>query len=365
MRLADRYVFAELILPFFIGTLAVLLMLVGTTLYEILPGMLQQHIPANVVFHICLLAIPEVLVKAIPVSTALAASLATNRMARDNEFTVIRAAGTPLLRAFVPMFVFGLIMSGITFYIDNNIRPWAHGEQQHISQYVINNLGTNPVDIGRTFTQGEYTISFATAQKISEDTRRLNKVIIIDAPKPNTPDYAQITTAETADYANGLWTLKNTVFHHFTPDGMTDLDAVSPTGTFRQQVDFTNIYQPLQMNEEANLSADDLRHRKATALAMGNFTEARTLEVARQFKYSLSFMCLALAICCPPLGLRFARTGTFTGVLLSIITVFVGWNTLLLLQIIANGGYLPPMVAAWTTDIVFAGAGIWLFRSQE
>ena len=83
MRLADRYVFSELILPFFIGTLAVLMMLVGNTLFAYLGRMLQEKWPVAVVLRALVLNIPTVLVLTLPVATALAASLATSRMARD------------------------------------------------------------------------------------------------------------------------------------------------------------------------------------------------------------------------------------------------------------------------------------------
>jgi len=93
--------------------------------------------------------------------------------------------------------------------------------------------------------------------------------------------------------------------------------------------------------------------------------DARKLEVNRWFKLTLPLMCLVFAICSPPLTLRFARTGAFTGVLLSIVVVFVGWNTMLLLKAVGLGGYLPPLLAAVATPILFAALGVWLLRVQE
>jgi lipopolysaccharide export LptBFGC system permease protein LptF len=364
MRLSDRYIFAEMILPFFIGTLAVLMMLVGNTLFQILPGMLQMKWPIAVVLRICVLNIPTVLVMTLPVSTALAASLATNRMARDNEFTVMRSAGTPLLRIFLPMFVFGALMSAADIYISDQLVPWAWTEQQNVTQYLFNNVGSNPVDVGRTFTQDNYTISFDSAQKISESKRRLNNVVIVTKPeKPG--EYAEITTAKSVDYENGIWTLHGIVDHHYDAGGFTTLDSAAPTGTLRLRVDFSTMSQPMTPGQEVNFSFRELTRRADLARRMGNFREALTFEVERWFKLALPLMCLVLSICSPPLGLRFARTGTFTGVLLSIITVFVAWNTLLLLKLIGLGGYLPPIVAVGATNVLFAGLGIWLFKAQE
>lgn len=364
-RLSDRYVFGELILPFLIGTLAVLMMLVGNTLFAILPRMLQQNWPVTFVARICLLNIPTVLVLTLPVSTALAVSLATNRMARDNEFVIMRSAGTSLLRTFVPMFLFGLMMSAADLYVANNIQPWAFREQQNIEMF-LDNLPESKVDIGRTFSAENYTISFNTAQKISNSKRRLNKIVIVTAsPQPLGPEFAEITTAEYADYEKGIWTIHNGVHHRYDKTGMTVFDAGFQTATLSLKIDFSNLYQPIAAGNETLYSFSELTERANQARRLGNFRETLTYDVERWFKLSLPAMCLVLSICSPPLGLRFARTGAFTGVLLSIITVFIAWNTLLLLKFVALGGYLPPVVAAWATNALFIGLGLWLFKTQE
>jgi lipopolysaccharide export LptBFGC system permease protein LptF len=363
-RLSDRYVFGEMILPFLIGTLAVLMMLVGNTLFAILPDMLQKKWPVGVVARVCVLNIPVVLVLTLPVSTALAASLATNRMARDNEFTVMRAAGMPLLRAFLPMFAFGLMMSAADLYVANRVVPWAWKEQQNVEQF-LENLPENPVELGRSFTAENFTISFETAQKLTPTKRRLNKVVIVSNPTAYSGEYAEITTAETADYENGTWKMRNVVHHRFDKQGFTIYDAASPDATLSLRIDFSNLYQPAMGGQATNFSFEELTDRAMMARRLGNFREATNYEVERWFKLSLPAMCLVLAVCSPPLGLRFSRTGAFTGVLLSIITVFIAWNTLLLFKIIGLGGYLPAPVAAWVTNVLFLALGLWLFKTQE
>ena len=51
-------------------------------------------------------------------------------------------------------------------------------------------------------------------------------------------------------------------------------------------------------------------------------------------KLGLPLLCLAFALCAPPLALRFARAGAYMGIFLSIIMVWVAWNTLLLTKIL-------------------------------
>ena len=59
------------------------------------------------------------------------------------------------------------------------------------------------------------------------------------------------------------------------------------------------------------------------------------------------------------------------GTLLSICLVFVYWNTMLLMRILGspNGAsqtaFLPPMLAAWGQNIIFALLGLWVMRRSE
>jgi lipopolysaccharide export LptBFGC system permease protein LptF len=116
-RLSDRYIFGELLLPFIIGTLAVLMMLVGNTLFALLDRAMRERWPVGMITRILVLNIPVVLKLTLPVSTALAVSLATNNMARNNEITVLRSIGVPLIRIFLPMILFGTIVSGVNVYL--------------------------------------------------------------------------------------------------------------------------------------------------------------------------------------------------------------------------------------------------------
>jgi lipopolysaccharide export LptBFGC system permease protein LptF len=59
------------------------------------------------------------------------------------------------------------------------------------------------------------------------------------------------------------------------------------------------------------------------------------------------------------------------GTLLSICLVFVYWNTMLLMRILgspngaSHAALLPPFVAAWGQNIIFALLGLFVMRRSE
>lgn len=363
MRLSDRYIFGELLLPFLIGTLAVLMMLVGNTLFQYLERMIQEKWPVGLVLRALALNIPTVLVMTLPVATALAASLATNRMARDLEITVLRGTGAPLLRLFLPILVFGALVSVVNLYISDRVVPWAWKEQQNAEAFLYN-LPKDVVQPNVALRLENYAFTVGSVQRVGEGRFRLSKVFVFRYPeRPN--EYGEAITAETAEYFRDTWTLRDGVVHHFDRNGVGTVDARFETMTLSLRVNFSQALTPLTDNQLANVTFAELTQRAQDARRLGQTRDALNYEVSRWFKLSLPAMCFVFALCAPPLALRFSRAGSFTGVLLSIIVVFVAWNTLLLMQYIGKGGLLPPIVAAWSTNVLFSVIGVWLIRAQE
>jgi len=372
MRLSDRYIFSELWMPFFIGTFLVLMMIVGNTLYAWLDTITREKWPLQEVARMLVLNIPTAVVLTLPVSTALAASLTINRMARDNEITVLRGAGVPLWRIFLPIFAFGAVISFANLYIANRITPWAFKEQQNVES-ALNSITSSKIEQGRTISVDNYTVSFSSASKLADNRWRLNNVILVEnnyAPPgtvPGAPEYPKITTAKYADYEKGadrgIWHLKSIVRHEYDSNGFTIHDAGAESGTLDLKIDFNQMYSQPAQNDK--LSYEELTQRATEAKRFGNSRDAVTLEVERWFKLSLPLMGMTLALCGPPLALLFARAGAFTGILLSVIVSFVAWNTLLLMKSIGFGGYLSPMVAGWSTNVIFTLFGLWLLKKQE
>ncbi len=368
MRLSDRYILSELLLPFLISTFAVLMMLVGSVLYNVLDRMLQEKWPVQVVGRMLLLAIPKVLTMTLPVGVALSTSLAVNRMARDGEMTTLRAAGQPLWRTFVPVLLFGALVSAGDFYISEKVVPWSFKEQRNV-EAILYNLPKDPVETGRSIAVDDYFISFNSAQQVIQGKRfRFNKVVVFFNPNrfkgQNDGEFATLQLADTAEYENGVWYLSNTRMYRFNADG-TVFFVGRGEERISLPIDFSSVYNPPSDWAMDQQTFADLTRLQSEAVRQKRFIDARKIEVNRYFKFTLPIMCFVFALCSPPLALRFARTGAFTGVLLSIVVVFVAWNTLLLMKGVGLGGYVSPLFAALSTPILFTCLGAWLLRVQE
>jgi lipopolysaccharide export system permease protein len=361
MRLSDRSVLRELLGPFFAATFLVLMLVTSGKLYNDLQWYRETKAAPEVIFKAVLVLLPQYLVLTLPVSTALAASLATGRLARDNEITVFRALGRPVRRVFLPFLLFGILVSVADFYISDRLVPWAIAQQRLA-------LGSNfqsPLgrpEGGKTIRVEQYTLSYASSVRTSEQARRLTGVVLTRNATIGTNNH-QIITAEKADYRAGKWTLYNAVTHRYNKRGIVQSEGATDTQTLNLAVDFSAVYQATLSSDEYRF--DELTRRAREAKRQGNFTDALTFEVDRYFRLSLPAMAAVFALVAPPLSLRFARTGSFAGIMLSVVTVFVAWNTLLFMKYIGFGGLVAPPIAAWATNVLFVLLGVWLMRTQE
>ncbi len=321
------------------------------------------------VARLLVLNIPVVLTMVLPVAIALAASLAVNRMARDGEMTTLRAAGQPLWRTFLPIFLFGALVSVGNFYLSEKVVPWSFKEQRNV-EALLYGLPKDPVGGGRTISVDDYQISFNTAEQTIKGKRfRFQKVVIFYNPNrfpgQNDGEYATIQLADSAEYENGVWYLTSPRTYRFDANNKSLMLVEGKGATINLRIDFSSVYNPPSDFEMNQQSFADLTAMQSDAMRQKRFKDARKIEVNRYFKLSLPLMCFVFALCSPPLSLRFARTGAFTGVLLSIVVVFVAWNTLLLMKAVGLGGYVSPLFAALITPILFTGLGVFLLKVQE
>lgn len=377
MRHADRYLWGELILPFLVATVAVLLMLVGNTLYALLDQIMRDKWPLALVARLLALNVPVVLVLTLPVSTALAVALATNRLARDNEITALRASGVSLGRAFAPALLFGLLVSAVTFYISDKWVPWAWREQQNVNGF-LDTLSADPVKPNFTIGGDPYAITAEQVQKVSQSRRRLIDCRIFAKPDSTlavpTGDpkskmvlpFSTFATAETAEYdANsGLWHLIGVRQHVFAPDGRAIIETQASDGYLPFSL---ASFRPTfgQSEQFDKYSWADLTRQSAEAARFGDKSRARALDLERWFKLALPLMAGVFAFLTPPLSLRFARTGAFTGILISMVIVAVVWVALPFVKSFGPRLPVPPAVIALAPNLLLLGLGAYLLRRAE
>jgi lipopolysaccharide export system permease protein len=368
MKLLDRYLVREMVVPFLIGQGAVVLMLTGTVLYNNADTFLSYNIPAIGVAKIALYFMPYLVALTMPVATAIAISLSVSRLCRDSEITVFRAAGISLKRSFRSAYMVGIAVSALAFAFGEYVVPWSTAQYERTMAELSRQIRFLAPKEGQVVQSADrrYTVYVGRMQLAENSTVFYDVTFLVRRPDNPIPT---VIHAARANYDDGRWTLDDARIHAYEDRG--DREVFSRAGRvtldFRlpQQM-FNMIYLQLPLySESAKASFRELAARVSVQRRSGFVSPQDLLDL--HFKLSVPLSCMVFAIVCPPLAMRFARAGGFMGVLLSIILVFVYWNMLLAAKIIGSRypDVFPPAVAGWGQNVVFSAIGLWFLWKSE
>ena len=119
----DKYILLELLTPFLVGTLTVVMMFQANLLIADFGVFQNHHAPLTAVLKYVFYRTPGFLKLTLPIGIALASSLSVSRIARESELTAIRSASVRFLRMILPILIVGMIVAVGNFYIVEKVIP--------------------------------------------------------------------------------------------------------------------------------------------------------------------------------------------------------------------------------------------------
>src|SRR4051812_4278067 len=125
MRLLDRYLLRELLLPLAYCLGGFLISFIAFDLFSSLGEFQRAHLSAGDILEYYIDRTPEFLVGSylMPMSLLLGLLYSLSNHARHNELTAMRAAAIPLWRIALPYFVVGTLFSLLVFYVNEQLEP--------------------------------------------------------------------------------------------------------------------------------------------------------------------------------------------------------------------------------------------------
>ncbi|HEY2825771.1 MAG TPA: LptF/LptG family permease, partial [Gemmatimonadales bacterium] len=133
---------------------------------------------------------------------------------------------------------------------------------------------------------------------------------------------------------------------------------------------FDSLRQKSLVETPAALLAEPKAPDEMRYAELGRYVEAlersggdgRKLRVEMALKFAIPGTCLIIAIFAAPLAITSPRAGGAFGVGVSLAVTVLFLTLVQLSKAIGSGGLLPPTVAAWAPNALFAGLGVWLMR---
>lgn len=359
IKILDRYVLKEMIGPFLVSVFAFVVLLIGRVIFDNIDFIIEKKVSVNLILQLIIFQLPWIIGMVLPLATLFATSLSVNRLGRDSEITALRMSGISLCRIFMPIFIVSLFASILTLWLGEAVTPWANRQAQRTVRYIWGMQPVPPVQEGVFFESEGYHFYIGKVERDGPESIRLRKVMIYEsAPAGGFP---MLITADSAASKANVWTLKKGVLHKLSPDGLTQYEMKFPQMQLNLKRTIDMLWETQQTSEEMSLK--DLQSKINMFSGVGR--EVSKMKVDWHFKLSLPFSCLVFALCAAPLAIKFARIGSYSGILLGIVIMFLYWNNILLGKSLGMGGLIPPALAGWSQNMVFGLIGIYLIWREE
>jgi lipopolysaccharide export system permease protein len=354
----DRAIAREMLLPFLFGVSIGWVLLLGQFLYDQMPLMLSRGMPLSLMAQFLFYLMPGVTVLALPVGISLATCLVLTRMGRDNEIMAWRMGGVGLLRLLISIFLMSLVVTWLDYLLNDRITPWANHEAMNVIRRISMTRPSAMIDENQFFRASEKYFFYVS--HVDRVTDKLYGVMVYEKDL-KTGHYPRAYIAQVAFRKGGKWRLREGYVHEYNAQGELLAEGRLKEVTLDVADDISAFWSdqrgPTEMSSGQLRELIDLYSRSGR--------KVRQWEVDYHLKFAVPFACFVMTLLGAPLSLRFARYGSFGGLLIWIILVFLyqgflGWN-----RYLGLGGKLPPFFAAWATNLLFAVVGTFFLWKER
>ena len=360
LKRLDRYILRDLLPPFVMGVLIVVVMFQANYWMALGKNNMLRNVPKDAIMKIIFLETPGFLNMTFPISVSLAVSLAISRIARESELTAMRSAGIRVLRVLAPTIVFGLLVGLFNLWMIDRVTPAASKRSKELQTNVNLVAGLGDFATSVNLRIQNYTVNIGSVMKDKGNANRatLQDVMLIERPEIN---QMTVILAKDGTFDQGVWKLYNAKTFNFR-SGSKDV-TVTESREFR--INYRVAIQDLMMAPSpAEMGIKELGEKITQFKPLGQNT--RDMEIEYHSKFSIPVMCLIFSIVSPIFSIRFAKQGGFIGIMISMGIVLGYFNLwVVFTQIIGKNPVVNPAIATWTPNILFLAAGILGLRSLE
>jgi lipopolysaccharide export system permease protein len=356
VKIADRYIFRELLWPMLFGIATfVSILVVGRPLME-LTKLAFEGVASGDILKLFLLSLPALVVLTLPMSMLLAALLGFGRLSGDSEMVAMYAGGLSLYRAALPVLILALFVTGVTIAFNEKVVPWSIDTATALRNRLESQVRPQKeVELRLPQYNNTKLTGIIRAGSFAPRTGEMGQVTVeyYDKGEP-----VRIVYAKTATRKDDLhWQLRDGWYRDLRPDAKT------PAGFF-EEWDIA-IQQTLdemrdQSKKPTEMSMAQLRRYIGVLNRQGRILETAQYEVAWWNHLAVPFAAVVFAMIGVPLGIRPQRASGGLGLGLSIVIIFVYWVVWDYSSKLGGLGTLSPFIAAWLANVLGIVTGAFL-----
>jgi len=298
---------------------------------------------------------PQFVYYIIPIAALLSVLVTFGALSRSSELTVMKACGVSLYRTALPLVLLSLIGSAALFGLEQRILAASNRTAEAIDDQIRDRPSRTLNPLLRQWVAARDGSIYHYG--LFDPQQRMLTSLSIYKPAENAWRLQSQTFAARAEHRAG-WTGVDGWIRDYstTPPTFTTFDrrplALEPPEYFGTE-------QPIAQL----MTVPELRKHIADLRASGfNWTP---LAVELQRKLAFPFVTFVMTLLAVPFGVTTGRRGTIYGIGIGIVLALSYWIVSSAFVALGSAGVLSPFLAAWSPNIIVAGAALILFLNTK
>ena len=361
LRRCDRYLLREMVGPFVLALVGLLLFLLLNIVLSLTPLMVDRGIGMSTLLRLVILQLPKLFVLAVPMAALFATFLGLGRLMHDREIMAFESIGISLRRILMPLILAAALLSVLDFAINNWAAPASERAFQRTYLEVVFRQSVPRITPNAIFSGPDNL--FFYVRRYDANTRTLHDVLIYDTEGDLFPSVSEsetqvvLITAETGEWAEETWELEGGRTYGFDANG-----KLAYSGGFERLSIPVNqsVEKILSQSRSPNeMGISELLARVEQSSKAGQRAEPYIQEI--HHKIALPLATIVFVLLGGTLGFTFGARGRAVGIIASLLLISIFTGLLWWTQAIGQRGAMHPALAAWLPNLLFGGLGLLLF----
>ncbi len=350
----DRYLFRAWLKIFAATTLGFPLVVIILEITDDLNEYLTRGVQTADIMLAQIYGLPENVFRVLPAAVLFATVFSIGSMNRHSELTAVKASGRSFHRVVIPTLIASFFAAAVGLVIGELAPGATMRKLELLGELEIRATNSRQNFVYRAEEGWVYTIrSLNIRQRTMHDL-----VFEREGVGDEYPTLVIQAKVGLFDDSTGIWTLR---------DGRSRMVTESAG---ESTVRFDSLRMSSLGETPDDLLSEPKQPEQMTYAELGEYIDAlersggdgRKLLVFRALKIAVPVTCIIIALFGAPLAVAAPRTTGAFGIAASLATTMLFLLLVQLSQAVGAGGVLPPTVAAWTPNAVFAAAGLWLLK---
>lgn len=348
--LLDQYISRLYLRVVGIAFVALLGLFYISTFIDASDKLFKGSVTTGIVLQLLVFRTPQFIYWVIPIATLLATLATFGLLSRTSELTVIKACGVSLYRAAAPIIMLSLLWSVLLFSLDQDILARANRRAGALDDVIRDRPSHTFSPLNRRWMIGRdgsiYHYGFF------DPAHQMLGALTVYRLIPGAWRLASETHANAAEYHDGWTALRG-----WTQDFTAGKPRSREFAQERIALDAPQYFATEDADTDM-MTAAQLR-RTVEELASSGFNYLPQ-QVALHRKVAFPFVTFVMTLLAVPFGVTTGRRGALYGIGLGAAIALLYWLVMSVFVAVGSAGLLPPVLAAWTPNIIVTACAAYL-----